>query len=180
MSSRTEPRNVASAEAQITGARLPIDWHAAGGSVTGARDESIPGHRFNLICLSPYDLLRPRANQISDVRFCEGFARNGADVELIVPSVGRPDNVPEHQIFPAYGVETPFRLTVMRTPLRESSPRWWATVCIFVAAMWQIIQRVAARGNGRRTVIPGCPAQGRCHVLLQGQGCAVGQAGVPR
>lgn len=48
---------------------------------------------------SPFDILRPRTNQISDMRLCEGFAENGCDVELIVPYCYRRDNISRDIIF---------------------------------------------------------------------------------
>ena len=61
-----------------------------------------------LIYFSPYDLLRPRTNQISDVRFCEAFAENNLAVELIVPTVIRVDNLPKENILKFYDVQQNF------------------------------------------------------------------------
>ena len=58
-----------------------------------------------IIYLSPYDILRPRTNQVSDVRFCEGFAQNGCEVHLIVPTVERADNILPGEIAQVYGLE---------------------------------------------------------------------------
>lgn len=72
---------------------------------------------------SPYDILRPRTNQISDVRLCEGFAENNYNVELIFPYVYRKDNLKKGEIFDCYGVKTPYKLTMLKTPFWNNIPR---------------------------------------------------------
>ncbi|CAN5642194.1 hypothetical protein BH11BAC2_BH11BAC2_24760 [soil metagenome] len=72
-----------------------------------------------LIYLSPYDILRPRTNQVSDVRFCEGFAQNDCEVHLIVPFVYRNDNIPKEEIARYYGLEKD--ITVHYLPYRFKS-----------------------------------------------------------
>lgn len=72
---------------------------------------------------SIYDVFRARTNQIADMRLCEGFAQAGCDVELISPWVYRRDNMQVNQVFSYYGIETPFRLKVLKTPfVDEMSP----------------------------------------------------------
>lgn len=66
--------------------------------------------------LSVYDFLRARTNQIADIRFCEGFAQAGCEVEIIAPYVYRRDNMRRDEVFARYGVKTPFRLKILRTP----------------------------------------------------------------
>lgn len=57
-----------------------------------------------VIYISPYDILRPRTNQISDVRFTEGFAQNDCSAHLIVPTVIRDNNLSKGEIKDAYGL----------------------------------------------------------------------------
>lgn len=58
-----------------------------------------------IIYLSPFDLLRPRTNQVADVRFSEGFAQAGCEVHIITPFVSRPDNIAKEQLNEVYGLE---------------------------------------------------------------------------
>jgi len=71
---------------------------------------------------SPFDILRPRTNQISDTHLCEGFAENGCDVELIAPYVYRKDNVKKHRILEYYGVRTAYKIKILKTFFRETTP----------------------------------------------------------
>lgn len=68
---------------------------------------------------SIYDIFRARTNQIADMRFCEGFTQAGCEVEMISPYVYRSDNMRTSQVFSYFGVETPFRLTVLKTPFLD-------------------------------------------------------------
>lgn len=69
---------------------------------------------------SIYDFLRARTNQIADMRLCEGFAQAGCRVELIAPYVFRRDNMKRGQVFAYYGIGTPFRLTILKTPFVDN------------------------------------------------------------
>ena len=60
-----------------------------------------------IIYLTPFDILRPRTNQVSDVRFTEGFAQNGCTVHLLAPFVERTDNIPKTEVNSIYGLEAP-------------------------------------------------------------------------
>ena len=71
---------------------------------------------MKIFYFSIFDVFRARTNQIADIRLCEGFAQAGCNVEMITPYVYRPDNMRRDEIFDFYGVETPFRLTILRTP----------------------------------------------------------------
>lgn len=64
---------------------------------------------------SPYDILRPRTNQVGDMRLCEGFVQNGADVDLIIPFVYRKDNIPKEKIWEFYGLEDRFNIRFLKT-----------------------------------------------------------------
>lgn len=109
--------------------------------------------RLKMIYVSPFDVLRAATNQISDVRFCEGFAQNGADIEHVVPFVDRPDNLAREAIFTTYGVEKPYRLTILGTPLREQTPRWLAQTLIFVATTWYLLAAILAARHSPRPVL---------------------------
>lgn len=63
-----------------------------------------------IIYLSPFDLLRPRTNQVADVRFSEGFAQCGCEVHLVAPYVYRPDNIPMEKLPEVYGLEADLRI----------------------------------------------------------------------
>ncbi len=65
---------------------------------------------------TPFDILRSRTNQISDIRFCEGFAQNNFKVHLIAPYVYRSDNVKKSQILSTYGVEVAYKVTYLPIP----------------------------------------------------------------
>lgn len=67
---------------------------------------------------SHYDLFRPRTNQISDVRFCEGFAQNGIDIKFYSPYSYRKDNAKRKDLFSLYGVETSYSIKILPTPFR--------------------------------------------------------------
>lgn len=68
-----------------------------------------------IIYLSPFDLLRPRTNQVSDVRFCEGFAENGCEVHLVVPEAERSDNIRRESVPANYGLATSFPIHYLPT-----------------------------------------------------------------
>lgn len=74
-----------------------------------------PMGRTTVIYLSPYDILRPRTNQVSDVRFAEGFAQNDCDTHLLVPFVQREDNIPKEEVNAAYGLEAHLHIHYLRT-----------------------------------------------------------------
>lgn len=64
---------------------------------------------------SPYDILRPRTNQVGDVRLCEGFKQNNADIRLIVPYVYRTDNIKKQDVAKMYGLETTYPIRYLFT-----------------------------------------------------------------
>lgn len=72
-----------------------------------------------IIYLSPFDILRPRTNQLSDVRFCEGFAQNGCEVHLIVASVDRTDNISKDKVDEVYGLEKQINIDYLPTGFTE-------------------------------------------------------------
>lgn len=71
--------------------------------------------KIQIIYLSPYDILRPRTNQISDIRFCESFMENGCDIDLIVPYTYREDNLDKDMILKYYEVKYKFPISYIKT-----------------------------------------------------------------
>lgn len=65
---------------------------------------------------SPYDIQRPRTNQLADVHFCEGLQQAGCELTLFVPTVFRKENVKRKHIDKTYGIEEPFRIRYLFTP----------------------------------------------------------------
>lgn len=73
---------------------------------------------------SQYDLLRPTTNRISDIRFCEGFAENGCEAEIVVPYVYRSYNIKKREISASYGIQQAIKITTLPTPFWMSAPKW--------------------------------------------------------
>lgn len=74
---------------------------------------------MKLLFLASYDILRPRTNQLSDIRFCEGFVDNGVDVHFCCPYVYRKVNIPRNRVFDFYGINKRFNVTIYPTPFVE-------------------------------------------------------------
>ncbi|MFM7016008.1 MAG: glycosyltransferase [Bacteroidota bacterium] len=72
-------------------------------------------HETIYIYLSPYDILRPRTNQLSDVRFCDGFIQNERKVHLVVPFVNREDNITKEEVFENYGISPKLDIHYLNT-----------------------------------------------------------------
>lgn|GEM_PF-1425520 len=68
-----------------------------------------------IIYLSPYDILRPRTNQLSDVRFTEGFAQNNCNTHLVVPFVFRKDNILKSEVESTYGLSSKIQIHYLPT-----------------------------------------------------------------
>ena len=73
---------------------------------------------------SQFDGLRPTTNPISDIRFCQGLAAGGAEVELILPYTYRPSNLRSAEIRDAYDMQHPLPIHRMPTPLVKGLPTW--------------------------------------------------------
>ena len=71
------------------------------------------------IYISPYDILRPRTNQVSDVRFCDGFIQNNRKIHLIVPYVNRPDNISKSDVFENYGISDQLEIHYLNTNFKS-------------------------------------------------------------
>ncbi|HBF21985.1 MAG: hypothetical protein CMI36_09935 [Owenweeksia sp.] len=73
------------------------------------------GKPMRLYYFAPFDILRSRTNQISDVRFCEGFRQNGFEVKMITPYVYRKDNLDKKRVLDYYGIEDGFSVRYLPT-----------------------------------------------------------------
>ncbi|MBK9637304.1 MAG: glycosyltransferase [Bacteroidetes bacterium] len=78
-----------------------------------------------IIYLSPYDILRPRTNQLSDVRFTEGFAQNQCNTHLIVPYVERADNISKMEVAETYGLKSHLKIHYSPTRFSEDVKGGW-------------------------------------------------------
>lgn len=78
-----------------------------------------------IIYLSPYDILRPRTNQLSDVRFTEGFAQNNCHTHLIVPFVKRKDNISKSNVPDTYGLKAQVHIHYSPTPFKDDVNGAW-------------------------------------------------------
>lgn len=93
---------------------------------------------------SPYDILRPRTNQVGDMRLCEGFVQNGANVDLIIPFVYRKDNIPKDKIWEFYGLEDHFNIRFLKTWFtKDVTGKWMFSVMSLMNCMvfMQIIMK---------------------------------------
>jgi glycosyltransferase involved in cell wall biosynthesis len=75
--------------------------------------------RATVIYLSPYDILRPRTNQVSDVRFTEGFSQNNCEAYFICPYVKRDDNIETSDINRIYGLQYPVHFHILSTRFKR-------------------------------------------------------------
>lgn len=71
------------------------------------------------IYLSPYDILRPRTNQLSDVRFCDGFIQNNRTIHLVVPFVKREDNISKDDVPRIYGISDKLNIHYLKTNFKS-------------------------------------------------------------
>jgi O-antigen/teichoic acid export membrane protein len=71
------------------------------------------------IYLSPYDILRPRTNQLSDVRFCDGFVQNNRTIHLVVPFVKRDDNISKDEVPRIYGISDKLNIHYLNTKFKS-------------------------------------------------------------
>ncbi len=72
-------------------------------------------HKVKVYYFTPFDILRSRTNQISDVRFCEGFAQNNCAISLVTPYVYRKDNLRKKDVLDFYGVEDKYNVRYLPT-----------------------------------------------------------------
>ena len=71
------------------------------------------------IYLSPYDILRPRTNQLSDVRFCDGYVQNDRTIHLVVPYVKREDNISKDDVPRIYGISDKLNIHYLNTNFKS-------------------------------------------------------------
>lgn len=81
-----------------------------------------------------FDVLRARTNQISDMRFCEGFAENGCDVTFITPYVYRKDNIKKNRVFEYYGITKPFDIQYLKTVFTDKFPDKLVLPFLFISS----------------------------------------------
>lgn len=79
---------------------------------------------------TPFDILRPRTNQISDVRFCEGLVQNGFEVTLIAPFVFRTDNLKKNSVLEYYGVKDKYKVIYLPTFFTADIDGYWRIALI--------------------------------------------------
>ncbi len=96
----------------------------------------------NPICiyLSPYDILRPRTNQVSDVRFCEGFSQNNCEVHLVTPFVYRNDNIKKEDVNKIYELESEINIRYLATPFKKDISGIWKTIYIAVKSIFKVLR----------------------------------------
>lgn len=88
---------------------------------------------FTVYVLSPYCLLRPTTNRIFDMRMCDSFAGNGADVVIIYPYTYMKDNIRKKDIPAAFGVKNKFRTRMLFTWMREHSNKYYSFIIMMLA-----------------------------------------------
>lgn len=110
-------------------------------------------HRPYVIYLSPYDILRPRTNQVSDVRFTEGFAQQHCHAHLIVPFVKRPDNIHRDEVHANYGLTHALHIHYLPTQFTEDVH---GALQLLKVAFWTVLKAlkiIRKRSHTNRTYI---------------------------
>lgn len=132
---------------------------------------------MKVVYLTHFDLLRPTTNRISDIRFCEGFSENGCSVEMVAPYVYRSYNLRRSAILEAYGIEYPFKISILPTPLWEGASKWfYVPVVVFLAALTYLRVLLGSRCQWQDTYVVSrdvnllVPLLCLNKVLLQGRG----------
>lgn len=105
------------------------------------------------IYISPYDILRPRTNQVSDVRFCDGFIQNNRELHLIVPFVQREDNIKKEDVFSIYGISNKINIHYIPTGLKSDVSGKWNTIKIAVRVYWEIRKIIKSLPKGTKVKI---------------------------
>ncbi|MBL7924962.1 MAG: glycosyltransferase [Bacteroidia bacterium] len=94
--------------------------------------------------LSPYDILRPRTNQLSDVRFTEGFAQNDCHAHLLVPFVLRSDNISGDAVYDTYGLKSSLHIHYLPTRFREDVHGKYQLLLVTwyaIRKVWQLLKK---------------------------------------
>ena len=101
--------------------------------------EAQSNNRRKVYYFSPYDILRSRTNQISDVRFCEGLAQNNCDITLIVPYVYRKDNLSKKEVLDYYGIIDKYPVVYLPTPFfSDVSGKIRTSIMVFINTLYFI------------------------------------------
>lgn len=87
-------------------------------------------HQPFVIVISPYDILRPRTNQLSDVRFTEGFAQNDCHSHIIVPFVYRKDNIHKDEVHDIYGLTHRTHIHYLPTRFKRDVHGAWQLILV--------------------------------------------------
>jgi glycosyltransferase involved in cell wall biosynthesis len=100
---------------------------------------------------APNDVLVPRVDRQCIMRFCEAVADIGWDVELVTLNVRIEFDEPTRTrpLFDVYGVETPFRITMVPSGQRQSRERErllaaWRALSYPVLAAWRLLVKGVA------------------------------------
>jgi glycosyltransferase involved in cell wall biosynthesis len=99
------------------------------------------------IYISPYDILRPRTNQVSDVRFCDGFIQNNRKIHLIVPYVDRPDNISKAKVFENYGISDQLEIHYLNTNFKSDVKGKFNFLKIALLNFFQIRKIIKSQKN---------------------------------
>ncbi len=106
-----------------------------------------------IIYLSPFDLLRPRTNQVSDVRFSEGFAQEGCEVHVIAPYVERADNISKSEISKVYGLECPPYFHFLPIRFRKDIKGHFNALLISILDLRKIFSIRKKFAHGKKVVV---------------------------
>ncbi|MFN0187745.1 MAG: glycosyltransferase [Bacteroidia bacterium] len=106
-----------------------------------------------IIYLSPYDILRPRTNQLSDVRFTEGFAQNHCHTHLIVPYVVRTDNISKSEVEDTYGLKSHINIHYCPTRFTEDVKGGWQLAQVAWHGIRKTFTILKKRKNKNQTYI---------------------------
>ena len=107
----------------------------------------------HIIYLSPYDILRPRTNQLSDVRFTEGFSQNLCHTHLIVPYVERIDNISKKEVEETYGLKSPLNIHYCPTRFTEDVNGGWQLAQVAWYGICTTFSILKQRKNKNQTYI---------------------------
>lgn len=106
-----------------------------------------------IIYLSPYDILRPRTNQLSDVRFTEGFAQNNCHTHLIVPFVKRSDNISKSDVPFTYGLRAHLHIHYSPTSFNQDVHGAWQLAQVAWYAVLKTLSILKQRPHQNNTYI---------------------------
>ena len=68
---------------------------------------------MRILYISQFDALRPRTNQLSDLRMCDGLLENKVDLTLITPKVNSEFNLPLPEILKNAGVNEKMKVDLL-------------------------------------------------------------------